>query len=190
MQLRTDRVGVLVDQLDTSVEMARERFVGLTDDEYLWEPAPAALSIRRPEDVRVSGALGHGDWLLEWPRPEPDPPPLRTIAWLVGHLYDQFNGRYEWTFGSRQGDVRTMSTFLPSADQALTRLWAVVGQWRDGLDSLSDHQLDMIGYGQFPAGLDPQIPIIAIAWWVNRELIHHTAEIALLRDLYASSERA
>jgi len=24
-----------------------------------------------------------------------------------------------------------------------------------------------------------------ILWWQNREIIHHTAEISLLRDLYA-----
>jgi len=27
-------------------------------------------------------------------------------------------------------------------------------------------------------------PIIEIVWWVNQELLHHGAEIALLRDLY------
>jgi hypothetical protein len=36
-------------------------------------------------------------------------------------------------------------------------------------------------------GLDPQIPFIGIIRWTNRELIHHLAEVALLRDLYAAS---
>jgi hypothetical protein len=53
--------------------------------------------------------------------------------------------------------------------------------------TLTDEQLDTVGFGQYPAGLDPTLPIIAIVWWVNREFIHHTAEIALLRDLYARS---
>ena len=49
----------------------------------------------------------------------------------------------------------------------------------------SNDQLDMIGFGQYPGGLDPHIPFIAIIWWTNREFIHHMSEIALLRDLWA-----
>jgi hypothetical protein len=45
------------------------------------------------------------------------------------------------------------------------------------------------GYGQFPFGLDPQLPFIGIVWWTNRELIHHLAEVALLRDLYQANGR-
>jgi hypothetical protein len=33
------------------------------------------------------------------------------------------------------------------------------------------------------------LPFIAIVWWTNRELIHHLAEIALLRDLWAGTVR-
>ena len=38
MEIRTDRVGVLVDQLVDSKELAAARIDGLTADEYLWEP--------------------------------------------------------------------------------------------------------------------------------------------------------
>jgi hypothetical protein len=183
MDLRLDRVGVLLDQFDTSWEMARERLDGLTDDEYLWEPAPGALSIRPAAEIRTF-ALGRGDWRLEWPRPEPDPPPPRTIAWLLGHLFDGFLGRYEWTFGPRQADPLTLATFTPSASEAVARLGAVLGDWKAGIAGLTDDQLDGPGYGQYPVGLDPQIPFIGIIWWTNRELIHHLAEVAFLRDLY------
>jgi hypothetical protein len=30
------------------------------------------------------------------------------------------------------------------------------------------------------------LPFIAIVWWTNREFIHHSAEIALLRDLWSA----
>jgi len=36
----------------------------------------------------------------------------------------------------------------------------------------------------YPEGSDPEEPFIEIVWWVNQELLHHGAEIALLRDLY------
>lgn len=185
MEFRTDRVGLLLDQLDTSCEMAKDRLAGLTDEEHLWEPVPGCISIRPAGEIN-GGSLGHGDWLLEFPRPEPDPPPMRTIAWILGHLYEGFSSRYEWTFGARQADPLTMVDFTPSAAEALERFWALMERWRGGIAGLTDEQLDMIGYGQYPFGLDRDIQFIAIVWWTNRELIHHTAEIALLRDLYAA----
>jgi len=188
MELRLDRVGLLLDQLETTVEFSKARLEGLTDAEYLWEPAPGSLSIRRADEVRTF-ALGHGDWRLEWPRPEPDPAPMRTIAWLLGHLYDGYLARYEWTFGARQADPLTLGTFTPSASEAMARLWAVLDDWKAGVAGLTEEQLDVPGYGQFPYGLDPQLPFIGIVWWTNRELIHHLAEVALLRDLYEANGR-
>jgi hypothetical protein len=185
MDLRLDRVGLLLDQLESTCEFSKERLVGLSDDEYLWEPAPGSLSIRRAAEVHTT-TLGHGEWLLEWPRPEPEAAPMRTIAWLLGHLYDGFLGRYEWTFGARQADPETLATFTPLAAEALDRFWPLIDRWKAGVAGLTDEQLDMDGYGQYPHGLDPHIPFIGIVWWTNRELIHHLAEVALLRDLYAA----
>ncbi len=54
------------------------------------------------------------------------------------------------------------------------------------LEQVTPNQLDQIGLSQHPWGWDRQIPFIEIAWWVNQELIHHHAEIALLRDLWRS----
>jgi hypothetical protein len=41
----------------------------------------------------------------------------------------------------------------------------------------------------YPWGLDPKLPLADILWWQNREMIHHGAEIAMLRDLYAHRAR-
>jgi hypothetical protein len=51
---------------------------------------------------------------------------------------------------------------------------------------LSDQQLDTVGLSQNPYGLDAKVPFIALNWWTNRELIQHTSEVALLRDLWAN----
>ena len=56
--------------------------------------------------------------------------------------------------------------------------------------AMTDHHLDMIGFGQYPGGLDPQLPFIAIVWWTNREFIHHMGEIGLLRDLWTARSLA
>jgi hypothetical protein len=187
VDLRTDRVGLLLDQLRTSVEISRERLAGLTDEEYRWEPAPGAWSVRRRTETATSHPLGSGDWVLELHRPEPVPAPLTTIAWRIGHLADCFAGRWEWTFGGRSIDPRTLTAFSPRAAEATEQLWFQVERWHTAVGTLTDDQLDTVGFGQYPAGLDATLPIIAIVWWVNREFIHHTAEIALLRDLYARS---
>jgi hypothetical protein len=60
-----------------------------------------------------------------------------------------------------------------------------LGRWRTGLDQMTDTDLDTVGRSAFPWGLDPQLPLIEIVWWVNKELIYHAGEIWLMRDLYA-----
>jgi hypothetical protein len=185
VQLRTDRVGLLLDQLDASVQIARARMEGLTDAEHLWEPAPGAWSVRSRDEVVTSRAFGKGKWRLDTELGDPTPAPVTTIAWRIGHLYAGFALRWEWTFGGKRklwGSVE----LTPRADEAQARLWATLSRWREDVAKLDDAQLDTVGLSQFPHGLDPTVPFIAIVWWTNRELIHHTAEIGLLRDLWAS----
>ncbi|MET9433276.1 hypothetical protein [Streptomyces sp. NPDC006551] len=44
--------------------------------------------------------------------------------------------------------------------------------------------LDTVGHSTYPHGSDPEDPFVDSVWWVNRELPHHGAEIALIRDLH------
>jgi hypothetical protein len=37
----------------------------------------------------------------------------------------------------------------------------------------------------YPYGSDSDETFLTIVWWENQEILHHGAEIALLRDLYA-----
>ena len=62
--------------------------------------------------------------------------------------------------------------------------------WRKGLTTMTDEDLDTVGRSAYPHGLDPQLPLIEIVWWVAKELIWHSAEIWLMRDLYAASRRS
>jgi DinB family protein len=116
--------------------------------------------------------------------------PLSTIAWRLAHLASGFAGRWEWTFGTRRTDPKVMVEFSPDPDVALDCLWQWVDRWAASLETLTDEQLDTPGYGAYPYGLDPQIPFIGIIRWTNRELIHHLAEVGLLRDFYAANQRA
>jgi DinB superfamily len=204
---RTDRLGLLVDQLDSARELAQARLEGLaspaslregtplgarrgsgrlSDEEYLWEPAPGAWSIRRRDQASTPRAFGPGEWVLDRgaPEPEPDPAPVTTTAWRLGHLHSSFAGRWEWTFGQRRQQPELLVDFTPSAAVALERFWGPMDRWRDSVAAMTPEQLDTPGFGQYPKGSDPEVPFITVVWWTNLEFIHHMAEIALLRDLW------
>jgi hypothetical protein len=127
---------------------------------------------------RVEQILGHTG------EPEPDDTPVTTIAWRLGHLHYCFAGQWEWTFGERRQEPKLLVDFTPSAALALERFWALVDRWRDSVGAMTDEQLDTIGFSQYPYGSDPDEPFISVLWGANLELIHHMAEIALLRDLW------
>ena len=41
----------------------------------------------------------------------------------------------------------------------------------------------------YPYGSDAEETFLSMVWWQNHEILHHGAEIALLRDLYAHRAR-
>jgi hypothetical protein len=185
MEVRTDRLGILVDQLASSCEFAQARLDGISNEEFLWEPAPGSWSVRPRGSARTSDAYGPGEWVMDFVVKNPlGRGPVTTIAWRLGHLASMFAGRWEWTFGDRATAPELLVDFTPIARRAVDGLWPLVDRWRADLDTLTEEQLDVPGFGQYPRGLDPQLPFVAIVWWMNREFIHHIAEIALLRDLW------
>jgi DinB superfamily len=202
---RTGRLGVLLEQLDWAREVAQARLDGLaspaslpegaplsprkgdgplTDEEYLWEPAPGAWSIRRRGEAMSPRPFGPGEWQLDGATGDPDPTPVTTIAWRLGHLHSGFAGEWEWTFGERRRPPAELVDFSPSAAVALERFWATMDRWRDSVADMTPEQLDTPGFGRYPHGSDPEEPFITVIWWTNLEFIHHMAEIALLRDLW------
>jgi hypothetical protein len=165
-----------------------DRLVGLTDDEYLWEPVPGCWSIRPHAEVTTSRALGGGDWRLEFASPEPDPPPFTTLAWRLCHLAMHTRIRADYTIGTKSMSHETYA--IPqTADAAIAVLTDALDAWHQALSSASDADLDQVGRSSYPWGLDPKLPFLDITWWVNQELLHHGGEIALLRDLYRAWPR-
>jgi hypothetical protein len=187
VDIRTDRLGVLVEQLTDGVQLSRARIDGLTDGEMVWEPVPGSWSVRLRSEATSPDAYGPGDYVLDHDS-SLDPfanATVSTIAWRVGHLVSMFAGRWEWTFGGRTTDPAALVDFVPEASMA-DRLWQEIDRWATSLEGLTDEQLDEVGFGQYPWGIDPHIAFVGIVRWINREAIHHLAEIALLRDLYAA----
>ncbi|MFJ3759955.1 DinB family protein [Streptomyces sp. NPDC090080] len=157
-------------------------------------PAGEYAEVARQAAAGMSVAKIAGDWgvgtgrveeiLARTGPPEPDRAPVTTIAWRLGHLHSCLAGRWEWTFGDRRCPPRLLVDFTPHAATALERFWATADRWRAGLAAVTDAQLDTVGLSQYPSGSDPDDPFVDVVWETNVELVHHMAEIALLRDLW------
>jgi hypothetical protein len=157
----------------------RPRLEGLSDAEYFWEPVSGCWSIR-PRAEAVALAVGSGPYIIDFAFPEPDPPPVTTIAWRLGHMivgiFGDRNARY---FGGPAVSYESYE-YPASAVQALAALDAQYLRWIDGI-----RQLDSDGLAERcrEPGFETD-SMAALILHINREVIHHGAEIALLRDLY------
>ena len=114
--------------------------------------------------------------------PQPDPPPVTTIAWRLGHLVVGVLGvRVASHFGGPPCDYAT-HRYPGDAATALAQLDAVYAGWIGGVRGL--------GPGEHgPGGRPGRGPVRRhshgqLVLHINREMMHHGAEIALLRDLY------
>lgn len=151
-------------------EVARQAADGMSVDKIA---ADWSVSVERVEQV-----LAHTG------EPPPDDEPFTTLAWRLGHLHSCFAGQWEWTFGERRQDPRQLVDFSPSADVALARFWSLIDRWRADVATVTDEQLDTVGFSQYPYGSDPDDPYISVVAGANLEFIHHMSEIAVLRDLW------
>jgi hypothetical protein len=170
------RLTPLLAQWDVSLEMLTARLTGVTDVEWLWAPSPGATAISPFTD---------GAWRS--PRPAADAPRTRTIGWLAGHLGEMGVLRADYLVGSGRATPADL-TWPSTAVEGTAFLREGLASWRQGLAGMTDADLDQVGRSQCPWGLDPQLPLLDIVWWMNRELVHHAAEIAFVRDLFASTK--
>ncbi|MEU5218652.1 DinB family protein [Streptomyces sp. NPDC020807] len=196
------RIVPLLDQFDFARQRLTDRMRGpvmdsgngtdvkvgpMTDDEYFWEPGPDCWSVRRRADgpgPRATLLVGAGEWGRDSAdAPHPTPPPFTTIAWRLNHLSEMFLVRADHTNGTRS---LTRDDFEAggSAEAGIAVFDATATAWREALLSVDDAALDTVGYCTYPHGSDPENPFWEIVWWVNQELLHHGAEIAMLRDLH------
>lgn len=179
-----DWLAELVDQLDRHWQLHfRPKLDGLTDDEYFWEPVPGCWSIRPRDQVDPAIAAGSGDWALEyeWPPPTTNPP-VTTIAWRLGHLITGVIGQRNATqFGGPPAHPQSF-TYPITAAAALDQLDSAYAIWIKGVRDLGLAGLSRpCGPAEGPYA---DHPFPSLVLHINREVIHHGAEITLLRDLY------
>ncbi len=155
---------------EKAYDRLRSRLDDLTDEEYLWEPAPLAWSVRdTPEGVRFDFGL----------RPVA-PAPITTIAWRLTHIIDLLReDRCHRVLGvPPTADVDEVWITM-SAAEAISMLERAFATWRGYLAATDPAQL-----------LDPSEgwpDRLTFALHIIDELIHHGAEVGVLRDLYLAA---
>ena len=165
----------------------RARLAGLSDEEYFWEPVEGAWSIRPRGASTTPMAAGAGEWTIDWEYPEPTPAPFTTIAWRLAHIIVGVLGaRVAAHFGGPPVDYGSFA-YAGTAAEALAQLDDVYAGWTAGV-----HGLDAAALARpcGPAeGPFAEYPMAALVLHINREVIHHGAEVALLRDLYRAQAK-
>jgi hypothetical protein len=171
------RLAPFLAQWDYMNDQLLARLDGLTDEEYLWEPAPSVWT------VRARDGRGRPDQSVWAPVPNAAPP--RTLAWSIGHLGSGSLIRADWLVGEHSMREEELEWPITASD-GVDFLRRGLAAWRNGIGTMGDVDLDTVGRSAYPGGLDPTLPLLDIVWWVNKELIEHTAEIWFVRDLYAA----
>lgn len=168
-----------VEQLDFYWKVSlRPRLEGLADDEYFWQPVPDCWTVR---------PAGDGTFTIDWAWPAPDPPPFTTIAWRLAHIAGPVLGfRASNHFGD--GSLTLESIRWPgTAAEAVDLVDRSYAAWKAGVDALDEAGLARaVGPAEGPYHAHPMATLIL---HINREVMHHGAEVALLRDLYRATSR-
>lgn len=166
-----------------------DRLESMSDTEYLWEPVTGCWTLRRASDGAWKADLGPdgNTWTPI------SPPPVTTIAWRMWHLGASPNPSWpptsarsarafavDWFDQPSGGSATGLGTSLDAID-ALSRHWAAFSA---SVESFDDEEvLWPIGEIGGPFG---ESSILGLIVHVLDELIHHSAEIALLRDLFSA----
>jgi hypothetical protein len=166
----------------------RERLQGMTDDEYFWEPVPGCWSLRARGTGDAPIQAGAGALTIEFALPPPDPAPVTTIAWRLGHvIVGVLAMRSASHFGRETVDYDSFE-YATTAEQALAQLDEEIDTWLRGVESLGEEGLGRpCGEAEGPFAEDP---LSRLVLHIHRELIHHLSEVCLLRDLYPHTQGA
>ncbi|MEM7340808.1 MAG: DinB family protein [Actinomycetota bacterium] len=169
----TDVGAILLDSIDGMYAQLIARLEGLSDEEYRWEPVADMWAVR-PDEEGSFGVDGAGVRSI-------DPAPVTTIAWRLWHLaldcFDDYTRRLVHADGAD-----AIAEWTPSASTAIATLddrWQAFRtalEQRDWWEELGDL------WGPFARHNTADIALHA-----SNELVHHGAEIALLRDLYRAT---
>jgi len=177
-----DWTSQLGDQLDWHWDNHfRPKLADLTDEEYLWEPVVGCWNVR-PRETSDTKAPGTGPFTVDFDWPEPSPPPITTIAWRLAHIIVGVFGMRAANHFAAPPISYEGFPYAGTAEQALDQLDMTYTSWRHGVRALSP--IDLARPCGAAEGSFAEYPMAALVLHINREALHHGAEILLLRDLY------
>ena len=157
--------------------LIRSRLEGLTDAEYLWEPAPGCLSVHpNPPDGYVLDPVVPGNV------------PFGHIAWRMTHLAFSMSNHPVAAVMFGHGWLRPeLAAPAGTAAHALDRLDRAYDHWRDSVAQLSDVDLSRrLGPG---AGQYTNSTALDLVLHIQAEVLQRGADLCLLRDLYVHTHR-
>ena len=107
---------------------------------------------------------------------------MTTVAWRIAHLVvGVFGARNAAHFGGPAADYLSWE-YAGTAHDALDQLDTAYAAWAEGVRGLGEEGLARAcGPAEGPFA---EVSLAGLVLHINREAIHHGAEIALLRDLY------
>jgi hypothetical protein len=150
-------------------ERVRHRLEGLTDDEYLWQPVSGSLTV----DGETNRVVRTG------------PVNFSTIAWRLCHVIDTLREERNWRWLGREAPAVSVDVHRLRAADAVAQLDAAWAAWSELTASVSiDEMWQPIGEVGGPFADRERFTFVL---HVIDELIHHSAEIGVLRDLYAAT---
>ncbi len=162
--------------------MLRPRLDTLTDQAFHWEPVADMWGIRRRADARSAMPQGAGDVVMDYDLDPPTPTPMTTIAWRLGHIAMIYGERAANHFGA--GGVSHGTTEWPLD---VAGMLALIDHWHDRwVAGVAGLGLEGLARPCGPAeGPYAASPVADLVLHINREILHHGAEVALMMDLFA-----
>lgn len=116
-------------------------------------------------------------------------PGVTTIAWRLGHIGDLLREERNWRWLGREPRLRDADIeHAPTAAGGIAYVDAAYAAWDGLVGSISEAEL-WRPLGEVAGPFAPE-PAVALVLHVLDEFIHHAAEVALLRDLYAAQSRS
>lgn len=175
--------GEVLDQIETHWhEQLRPRLDGLSDEEYFWQPVPGCWTISRRGESRAPNSHGSGEFTWDHGPAPAGPEPVTTIAWRLAHLTVTLAETSGVHLGGPPTNEATFG-YAGTAQEALRQLDDAHDTWVEGVRGLGDAGLTRPQGPTQPSEF-ADAPMAKLILYINLEVIHHGAEVCLLRDLY------
>lgn len=151
------------------------RLDGLSDEEYWWEPAPDAWSLRRAD----------GKLHLQWGLVFDEPQPVTTIAWRLTHISDMLceDRPARWLAVPAEPEDYLAGGAPEDAEAAREFFERAFARWKRYLTAADADRL-FEPLGKEARGDWAKEPRAKGVLHILDEVIHHGAEIGVLRDIY------